>query len=245
MKLPSRRQYLNQCVDRVGHYAALMQSRTGVDLSGVDVRDMRMLPFTAVKHMLYEIGAERHSEGRSMGPIVTCGYAAVGAILSLRGFFGNADTIAGHVCSTILFNTSKKMRGKIIEAPLTLDRTVVHELGHELWNSLGGVGERTEPRMSMMVEGFASYCDTVWFSDLYPGKIPKDYTDHMGDPDYVAGGIRMGSFVDKFGPEIMLEVPKRWRELDPQTPMSFPERISSTKEQKAAFEGEVIADLDD
>ena len=132
---------------------------------------------------------------------------------------------------------------EVLADDIGMDRGAVHEISHHLWDALGGeiskISYDKNPRLSMMKEGYASYCELTWFADLYPLKKELNYSCYWGVPDYIAGGLRMLSFVHKYGEDIMLEVPKRWRELDKKTPMSEPEMLVSSAEQIDAFKGKI------
>jgi len=91
-----------------------------------------------------------------------------------------------------------------------MDYGVVHELSHTLWDR---VLEKTDGYLGegrRWFEGFATYCADDYFVDFYPegtkkmSDLPKVYTE---------GKKRIEKLVAQHGTEILLEVPKKWKEF--------------------------------
>jgi hypothetical protein len=97
----------------------------------------------------------------------------------------------------------------------------VHELSHALWETIEGLPldeQRTgtdfeREKFALLVEGFAMYAELSWFWDLYPHDVRM--TIQPGPPMpgslHDRGLQRVTELVDKFGQEILMEMPKRWR----------------------------------
>jgi len=94
-----------------------------------------------------------------------------------------------------------------------LDHTVVHELSHAVW-------EKCNPNIinlkeffnegRIWMEGFASYCAQEYFANLYPEGVKKDF--HLAGV-YKKGKNKIEGLVKSHGKEVVLEIPKRWREF--------------------------------
>jgi hypothetical protein len=109
----------------------------------------------------------------------------------------------------------------------TIATTTVHELAHALWEKLEGIPldlrwEGRKPRNAqevdkyqLFVEGFATYAERIWFLDVYPVSLRRIVQSRQSrlDSVYFRGCQRIEQLVQSHGPEILLEIPKRWRSL--------------------------------
>ena len=94
----------------------------------------------------------------------------------------------------------------------TLDQSVVHELSHKLWYTLGGDECESPHRLwRLWNEGFATYCEDSYFTDLYPEGYIVDI--NKASNMYRRDRKKIEELVEKYGREILLEVPRKWREL--------------------------------
>ena len=102
---------------------------------------------------------------------------------------------------------------------------VVHELAHALWEKLEGgvaveVGRHAAPndsKESLFVEGYATYAELIWFSNLYPDHV-RSYLRYVLESYDEEGMHRLGmrkiqDLVEQSGNAILLEIPCRWKEL--------------------------------
>ena len=100
---------------------------------------------------------------------------------------------------------------------------VVHELSHALWERIAGTclyEERQQLRDAsaekhrLFAEGFATYGELAWFLDFFPESM-RCFARWRLDPTsvYGKGFCRVQQLVKEHGPNILLEIPKRWREL--------------------------------
>jgi Clp amino terminal domain, pathogenicity island component len=103
--------------------------------------------------------------------------------------------------------------------------TAVHELSHALWERIEGepldrnwsnaghLAGAAFQKFRLLVEGYASYAERIWFVDLYPPSA-RDVLPHAQlDPSSIhyQGMHMVQQLVEKHGTEILLEIPKRWR----------------------------------
>lgn len=235
MNSPSNRQdYLEKILEKTKHYADLIEEETGTTLGETGVRRMLYAPAEIVKQTKIQLQQNRFLDN-FLAQIVLAPIFVGGVMFSLR----NAAAAYFHPIETIFINTRKKIRREIINSD-GIDRLVIHELGHKLWYKLGGEDDSDNPRDRMMQEGFATYCDTKQFAHLYPSNKPLDFSHLLCHADYLAGGLRMTRFVQKYGNGVFLNVPRKWREIDEETPMLEPEIIVSTQKQLEAFKGSFI-----
>lgn len=100
---------------------------------------------------------------------------------------------------------------------------VVHELAHAVWEKLGGPNYEQRSGLSppdrgrheLLSEGYATFAQLVWFSDIYPLHVKRDSRNIFRDPDsiYSRGLKRVRQLVSEHGTSILLELPRRWREF--------------------------------
>jgi len=98
-----------------------------------------------------------------------------------------------------------------------LDYTIVHELSHAVWGRIAG-GDKGKPffEWRQLFEGFATYCADNYFAEFYPEGAKTNFD---GLPkSYINGKKKIEKLVEKYGEEIVLEVPKRWKELSTKPP---------------------------
>jgi Clp amino terminal domain, pathogenicity island component len=104
----------------------------------------------------------------------------------------------------------------------------VHELSHALWERIAGepidqqwaIAARTNAeeleKYNLFIEGFATYAERVWFRDFYPSSMKHilDTWRLKTGSVYLRGCRKIEMLVDKLGTEILLKIPKQWRELE-------------------------------
>jgi hypothetical protein len=127
--------------------------------------------------------------------------------------FANSCTAAYHQSAIYVSFRSGAAHEEQIAA------TVVHELAHALWEKLAGRPLTWQPKAKfieqyqLFVEGFATYAERVWFLDLYPMAVRGAVQRSQLDPEGIhrRGYHRVEQLVRERGPEILPEIPKRWR----------------------------------
>lgn len=99
----------------------------------------------------------------------------------------------------------------------------VHELAHALWEKIAGKPLHQGPsnlqadhaKFKLLVEGYATYAERVWFAELYPPTVqraaPRLPLSRKGV--YFRGMQAVSHLVQQYGPSILLEIPKRWRTI--------------------------------
>ena len=102
--------------------------------------------------------------------------------------------------------------------------TTIHELSHALWETIEGelldrprAGTRADwEKFRLLVEGYATYADQVWFLDLYPACVRNtvNYAPPPRGSVHFQGLQNIRELVKKFGSQILLEIPKRWRSIE-------------------------------
>ena len=111
----------------------------------------------------------------------------------------------------------------------TIASTTVHEISHALWEKIAeeelevGRLKRKWPgppkscgSTGYFVEGFATYAEQVWFLDIYPPQIRgiiQQCCPRSPDLPHAHGLRHVKWLVKKLGPEVFLEIPKKWRTL--------------------------------
>jgi hypothetical protein len=98
---------------------------------------------------------------------------------------------------------------------------VVHELAHALWEKLAARPLTWRPkaklmeRYSLLVEGFATYAEQVWFLELYPISIRTTVRQSQLDPNgiHFRGFRWIEQLVQEHGAQILMKIPKRWRRI--------------------------------
>lgn len=91
-----------------------------------------------------------------------------------------------------------------------VDYSVVHELSHTLWGIISRDTDIDFVEHREWFEGFATYSADYYFADFYPDgtekyiALPRVYTD---------GKRRVEKLVAQYGEEIILDIPKKWKEF--------------------------------
>ena len=101
----------------------------------------------------------------------------------------------------------------------------MHELSHALWEKLEGVRhdeywigvKRLIPadkdKFRLLREGYATYSQSIWFRDFYPSSFRNNLACYRLDHNsiYYQGLKRIKELVKQFGDQILLEIPKQWK----------------------------------
>jgi hypothetical protein len=100
---------------------------------------------------------------------------------------------------------------------------VVHELTHAIWDKLAPKATIKEfngktlqrRRYQLLVEGYATYGEQVWFRDLYPPAV-RDNLGHLRpsrNSVHYQGMLKIQELVERLGPAILLKLPAQWRTI--------------------------------
>jgi hypothetical protein len=219
-----REAFMDRVREKVNYYQPRIEKKCGVSLGKVKVKDNKELLSDFVCNNAH-INALRLAWKNGRVPTeldYTRGFIKAKMIASSLTLM-DALFIAyfKHYNNTIYvpFNYMNRLMDiDFEERAKGIDYGVVHELSHTLWNKLDGRGlfgkeinsrkEFKEGRRWM--EGFATYCCEDYFADLYTEETK------IGSPLprlYKEGKEKIKGAVAKHGEEILLKIPKVWREL--------------------------------
>jgi hypothetical protein len=202
----------------VDFYKPKIEKRTGVLLGDIAVRDYSCLHQDVLDQLR-----------RQASPWLVGVVRSLILRRRLRLFAkGYADVYAGHArkCSASYYKSAIYVSfssGTSHEEAVAA--MAVHELSHALWERLEGepldvmwmkvrrLGRHDIESYKLLVEGYATYAERIWFADVYPSSVRDGLLHHPLQPEsnYARGLDRIKELVRQHGPEILLEIPKRWR----------------------------------
>jgi len=206
-----RQAFLAKTREKVIQYKPKIEERFAVNMGEIHVKDFKYYLREYTKDQLqeeYQKYAEkvgREPSGFTKGILafptltgITIGRPLCWLIMSLSG------GMMKHYNSTLYvpfyyINQFNDMDFKNRER--RLDQTVVHELSHKLWYSLGG-NESSERNWRLWNEGFAGYCAEVYFADLYPEDFEAEQTRGFGV--HAKGKQKVEELVESHGKQILL-----------------------------------------
>jgi len=204
----------------VAYYKPGIEKRTGVRLGDMAVWDYSQLHQDRLEDLKRRVSPRRVGIVRSL-------------VLrrQLRKLWQNsAEAYAdkGRKCTAVYFNNAIYVSfGSNTAHEHALAVTTVHELSHALWERLEGRPLHVSPplnrqleateldKFKLLVEGYAAYAERTWFLDLYPAGT-RDVLPHARmDPASIhyKGLRKVEELVKQHGSEILLEIPKRWRDF--------------------------------
>jgi hypothetical protein len=95
----------------------------------------------------------------------------------------------------------------IFKGSQILDEVIVHELGHILYDRIKINYFEKDLNSPFIQEGYATYCETTWFSEFYPS---KRFQNLVNIPEeYRKGEEIIKKLVEKHGEKILLKIPNR------------------------------------
>jgi hypothetical protein len=195
-------------------YQPKIEERTGVSLGNIEVKDYGHVVTDHIK-------AARCKSKKELEdfPILNAidGITSFGSwpLLTLERLYKQNYVDMAYSDSKIYVNLGASRKWDLAtRANLHFDQQVVHELSHRLWECLGGTlddlpicaNQKTD-----FVEGFATYCDNIFFRDFYPSGFEIN-TDKKGK--YFRGYRKVLMLAEEHGEGILLQVPSRWKEFD-------------------------------
>ncbi len=210
----TREEHLERVRAWVRKYQPLIEQTTEVRLGDVEVKDLE--DFHQDKHA-YAFSRGVIEEG--LDPIEALKILKTREWLSMpknRWSLMFDKTIMGYVNFTnaIYLNMRKEEHFSV--------SITIHELSHGLWDKISDIPQGRSSEEDEWSEGFAAYCQYQEFYNLY---TKDDCVEGMGwllnpHPDVAPyrRGFRKVSravIVDKIP---LLEIPKRWRELEEKYP---------------------------
>ena len=205
-------EFLIKVRDKVVHYKPKMEEACGVEMGNIDVADLTWYHIDSDNKKMTEAIDEANLLDKAI--LLAIIKPLIKPIRILHFNLVYHDIAMVYNSSTIyvpFYFVSRLEDFKAREE--TLDQEVVHELSHRLWEVLSGELLPRKPSddvLKFWAEGFASYCDGKYFSDFYP----EGYEAFEPDGIFKRGMERIEELVEKHGEDIVIEIPKRWRELD-------------------------------
>jgi len=203
----------------VDFYKPRIEKRTGVALGRIAVWDHSQLHRDVLKVLR-----------RQTGPRVVGFFRSLALRRRLRRY---SQTIAAEYADHARACAARYFRNAVYVSfdsntahEQGLAMNAVHELAHVLWERLEGepldakwltgrLAEKGMEEFRVLVEGYATYAERIWFLDLYPIGLRQDVQRSPLDPASIRsrGLRRVQELVEQHGPEILLKIPQQWRDL--------------------------------
>lgn len=217
--------YLDRVREAVDHYSPMIESRTGISLGDINVKDMR-----EYKEKIRTNARDLASSRGSLSTLTNYVIPSIGAGLIYPFLSASAlmktDTPNIYVAANF-WASLNQLSG------VGPDQPVVHELTHVLWDTLGGYNSsniqsdmvcvykkrnikaqitllKKMIRLGEWNEGFATYGDGTWFADFYPTGIKT--TTLSGR--YKRGQKLVKHLVERHGEQVLFQIPLKWEEFD-------------------------------
>lgn len=226
--VPKRKKeaFLELARENVNFYQPKIEEKFGVSLGKINVKDYRdfrgdrMEDVIKERFVEYSIRTGQYPSGFTANIIASPVVIATSLLDPLNLFIGNlSGNQAKYYNSSIyfMFGYMNRFLGNFeIDGKRTnnLDQTIVHELSHKLWYSLGGDKSRNDNFTSWRTwnEGFATYCADEYLFNLY-SPCTEIYLDN--NPRlYERGKIKIQKLISEKGEQILKEVPRRWKEFE-------------------------------
>ena len=201
----------------VAFYQPRIEKRTGVQLGKISVWDLRELD----QHKLRDL--EWRTSPWIIGFLRRLVFKS--RIQQYAEYLKSTAEERGHSCSALYYKNAIYVSFSIDphfhEDHLAL--TAVHELSHALWERIEGrplhekwSGTAADwDKYKLLGEGFATYAEQVWFLDIYPPGVKKNipYLYFNKGGIHYRGFQRVQELIKEHGPELFLEIPKRWNSL--------------------------------
>jgi hypothetical protein len=201
----------------VAFYQPKIEKRTGVSLGKIDVWDYRQLD----QHFVSDLKRGKYPwlVGFVRATALRSRLRKVSEHLKATHANRARNCCASYYKSAIYVSFSVDIRRHVEGIALT----AVHELSHALWEKHEGIPlhEKRSGTMAdqekfrLLVEGFATYAERIWFVDLYPQCVKETmpYVQYDKASIHFRGLQRVQELVNQSGPQVLLEIPKRWRSL--------------------------------
>ncbi|MBS3146513.1 hypothetical protein J4471_02340 [Candidatus Woesearchaeota archaeon] len=213
-----RKAFLDKVRQKVNYFKPKIEERCNIKLGQIQVKDNK----DWLADVLYSRAQENAiNNAWTQGRIPTeLDYLASFTIASTVEVLATVpiwlyNTLAGadfrHHNNTIyvpFYFMNKFMDIDFKERSKHLDYGVVHELSHSLWDKISG--NSVDPSR-LWFEGFATYCTECFFTDLFPPGI-ENTSDGLPSV-YIEGKRKIETLVERYGKEIVLEIPKIWKEF--------------------------------
>jgi hypothetical protein len=212
---------LNKVRALVSYYQPLIEERTNVNLGNIGVSDKSELSEDIIRTITLRDFSKQEilTQKLSIPPQITYlpKYLGLCSITPIANWVLNRKAYMAYRDSTLYVDVKSKLRDYLQDTSIAYedDQPVIHELSHALWEKLNPNfredEEKNFQRLVVWNEGFATYCAFRYFADVLPKKLK--FTELRVGTVYYEGFKKIENVLKREGPEIFLEIPKRWREL--------------------------------
>ncbi|MFA5382657.1 MAG: hypothetical protein WC356_05790 [Candidatus Micrarchaeia archaeon] len=221
IEIEKRKMTIQQKVDK---YTPLIEEKIGVTLGEIILLDNKSAGLRTVK-LLSKAIKESYKEiskdsNNIIEYLVTMGfYTIINLVMLPHALLMNYSNCSSYSATPInkknciTFPIDIIERIDILENPEKIDdATIVHELFHIAWARLGGTLDLTHVKNTKAflnwIEGFAVYCTL---------DLSNELNNNWKQPffgSYEKGQILMDWAVEKYGKEIINQIPLSWEHLD-------------------------------
>ena len=211
-----QKRYFDMAVEATERITPQIEDKTGVELGKVDVKRYSHYTkdkFNRAKESTKKLNLEKYEK-----IIFDSILALTVPLITLRDFLESNKYLAAYDNSNIYIpmNSATKyvLRMDVLENDLQgeMDQMITHELTHHLWEKTPGrIDQHKTP--SIWLEGFAVYGEYSWFGEFNSGKEGNPSIERI-TKGYQRGLEIITNIVSEEGPEIALEIPRRWKEFE-------------------------------
>lgn len=212
--------FLEKARDKVSYYKPKMEEICKVDMGEVHVKDFQYWVGDFMRDRLQEEYREytkreghepsKFTKGVISSPIFTARAIVEPIVWLFMSYWGREMKHYNSSIYVPFYFQNRFMDMDFKRREEKLDQVIVHELSHRLWYALDGE-ESSGKNWRLWNEGFAGYCADNHFEDLYPESFEVEQTKGFGI--HARGKEKVEELVEKYGEQILLEVPKRWEEF--------------------------------
>jgi len=205
----------------VTEYKKKIQDKTDIDLGNIEVKSYRYFTTDALEELERRmIISGKIDESKLPFLLKYIGKPFLEFLRICREDWVDLTVIGsqGRIYVPFGFSAKTNMYWEQFGKNIHLEQKVVHELSHILWNKIRESEDSPEDLQCEKIwnEGFATYCDSKYFKDLYPpgyelmnGKRPAVYEN---------GRKKVDSVIRERGDSALFEIPNRWTEFEKSLP---------------------------
>ncbi len=212
--------YLGRVRSLVEKYKPMIEEETGINLGDVSIKELRYI-FKDATEKFKSTG--RINEDLELTKTNLFLFRLIGGLFRL---YKEDVTQMIYSNSTLYVPSGMPTKANIIfdeenGKGMHLDKIVIHELSHHLWDLLETANMPVPARhkgnseKSVYMEGFASYCEKDRFRRFYTEK--ESVSDSFWDGRvYKNGRNKVKKLVQIYGEEVLIKIPTEWEFLDSQ-----------------------------
>lgn len=218
-----REEFLDEVRGKVDFYKPRIEEKCGVYLGKISVKDRSEWLSDKISVLLnVQLLREFSSRGegfptkedyeklRGKKSLAKAIYTLPEFVLhSFKGFEMQYD----ESCLYVPFNYRNRI-GDIgfKERRQIMDCAVVHELSHALWECLGGANPSEEHNSKLYGEGFATFCELIYFKKFYPEGTPV--RTNLDLSDFYRECLKKIYEISMLGRISLLDIPEKWQEYE-------------------------------